>query len=111
MRQIEATKDRPFYSVGYQYERNPGTIYSCNEFWHVLDKRVKNTMPGTDDETIARHLADWCVTQAGIKFAWVHKTVDCYNHKEIYKAESVSNQPKKLSRAGNIAGMREHQTL
>jgi hypothetical protein len=89
MRQIETTPARPFYSVGYQYERNPWTVYSCNEFWRVLagKKGTEETMPGTDSETTARRLAEWCVTQPGIKYAWVHVTRDCYNHKEVCRIE------------------------
>ena len=94
MKQIEATAIRPFYSVGYQYEQNPWTIYSRNEFWRVLgNDKDRVTMSGTDQETIAKKLADWCVRQPGIKFAWVHKTTDCYNHTEVYKAAKGQPPP------------------
>lgn len=89
MKQIEATAQRPYYSVGFQYDANPWTVFSFNEFWRVLGGKGKNTMSSTDDETLAKACADWCVKQAGIKFAWVHKTLDCYNHKEVYKTESA----------------------
>jgi hypothetical protein len=87
MKQIEATPDRPFFSVGYQYARNPSTVYSFNSYFEVTGDKRRATMSGTDDAALAKRCADYCVTQPGVKFAWVHKTEDCYNHKEVYKTE------------------------
>lgn len=86
MKQIEATPATPFYSVGYQYEDSPWTTCSFTAYFEVVGDKAKRTMPGTGDEVLAKRCADWCITQPGVKFAWVHKTTDCYSHKEVYKA-------------------------
>ena len=90
MKQVEATLQRPFYSVGYQYERNPWTLYSCNRFGNGANGR---TMQGTDDFELAKRIADRCLTEAGISYAQVSKTVDCYNHETVYQcwAKSTKN--------------------
>ena len=86
MKQVDATPKRPFYSVSYQWERNPWTVYSFNRYFEVTGDKTRPTMQGTDDILLAIRCADHCVREPGIAFAWVYVTTDCYNHKEVYKA-------------------------
>jgi len=85
MKQIEATPQRPFYSVGYVYERCTGTCHSYN-FWGMkipLEKKMRGkTMSGTDDEELAFEAANQLLACAGVSETFVHVTTDCYNHKE-----------------------------
>lgn len=80
MKQSEATPRKPFYSVAYQYERNPWTLYSCNRFVGEGDR----AMDGTGDYTQAKRTADACLKMPGVTYAQVSKTVDCYNHDTVY---------------------------
>jgi hypothetical protein len=83
MKQVEATKARPFYSVSYQYRNVPGTFYSHHHF--VPNGR---TQQGTSDLATAQAQAIHLVTQPGIAFAFVHCTEDCYNHRQVFKARA-----------------------
>jgi len=83
MKQIEATPARPFYSVCYQYEQVPGTLYSYNHW----EGHFGRTMQGTDSFEEAKQHAQALVSKPGIVLAYVHKSTDCYNHQEVFKAE------------------------
>lgn len=95
MKQNEATKERPFYSVSYQYERNPWTNYSCNNFSEnpISMNSGGRTMPGTDSLELAKLTADRLALVPYIRFAYVHKTESCYNHKQVYCAENKEAKP------------------
>lgn len=86
MKQVEATLERPFYSVGYHYVNNPWTLHGCNRF----SADGKRTMSGTDDFELAKRVADRCVTEPGISYAQVSKTVDCYTHETVYKVHAAT---------------------
>jgi hypothetical protein len=86
MKQIEATKERPFYSVCYQYTRNPWTLFSFTQWFEVVGDKGKRTMQGVDDLKLAKKAADHLVAQPEIEFAFVYISTDCYNHNEVYKA-------------------------
>lgn len=92
MKQIEATEARPFFSVAYLYERNPHTVWEFTHYFEFTGDETQTTMQGTDDEKLAKDCADWLIKQNGIKTAWVHKSVDCYNHKEIYQVSAIKVQ-------------------
>jgi len=83
MKQVEATPQRPFYSVCYQYEQNPWTLYSCNRF-----DQSDRTMQGTDDFDLAKRIVQRCLTEAGISYAVVSKTTDCYNHDTVFEVHT-----------------------
>ena len=85
MKQIEATPERPFYSVCYQYSSNPWTLWGYTHW----DGDFGRTMPGTDSLELAKEHADKLVKSPGISLALVHETKDCYNHTEVYRAERV----------------------
>jgi len=86
MKQIEATKDRPFYSIGYVYSRNPWTCHSYN-FWGMklpIEKRFKGrTMQGTDSPEIAKEAAKQLFENQSISDVFIHVSTDCYNHPEF----------------------------
>ncbi len=89
MRQQDATKTRPFYSVGYQYERNPWTLWSLNRYGMKNPLRIGGkgtTQQGTDSFDEAKREADKLVNLPGISSAVVSMTEDCYNHKTVYAA-------------------------
>lgn len=87
MKQIEATPKRPFYSVAYQYERNPWTLHSCNRFDSFYTKE-KRTQHGTDSLDEAKRIADGCLKESGVCLAQVSMTTDCYNHKTVYEVKA-----------------------
>ena len=84
MKQIEATSKRPFYSVAYQYKSNPWTLWSCNSYGPGKFGKGR-TQQGTDDFELAKRVADRLLTEAGICYAQVSKSEDCYNHKTVYE--------------------------
>lgn len=89
MRQSEATKDRPFYSVSYQYKQNPWTNYGHYHFGATCPTKMNGrTKRGTDSFVEAQSEANKLVTWPGIAVAYVHKTDDCYNHKLVYEARA-----------------------
>ena len=90
MKQNEATPERPFFSVSYIYGHNHGTSYSFNRFFEVTGDKTRTTMGGTGDEALAIQCADYLIKQPGIGTAQVHKTTDCYNHKEVYRVDGAS---------------------
>jgi hypothetical protein len=85
MKQIEATPQRPFFSVGYEYERNPWTLFSCNKFSGTKGQ----TMQGTHDFEQAKATADSLVTEPGIIYAVVSKSEGCCNHSTVYEARAI----------------------
>lgn len=85
MKQIEASKERPFYSVGYCYKNFPWTCYSFTQWWEFLPDPERWTMQGTDNKELALAAAKWLLTQAGISQSFVHVSTDCYNHPEVAK--------------------------
>lgn len=85
MKQNEATPQRPYYSVCYQYKGNPYTLWSCNRYGNGKFGHGK-TQSGTDDFSEAKALADRLILENGICYAQVSKTEDCYNHTQVYKA-------------------------
>lgn len=88
MKQIEATKERPFYSVGYQYERDPWTVHSVNCFnGNPTGAPKGRTMQGTDSLPLAMKTAELCLQDASVNMAWVHVSYDCYNHPEVAQFE------------------------
>jgi hypothetical protein len=94
MKQVEATPERPFYSVAYQYEHNPYTLFSHHHFFGLRGR----TMRGTDNLEQAKKQADKLVMEPGICYAQVSVTTDCYNHSQVYKVYSnpkQSNQKKR----------------
>ncbi len=94
MKQIESTPQRPFYSVGYSYERKPWTSWGFTRWWEVTGSKKHDTMQGTDDFELAKRTADYLVTQPGVSVSQVHKSTDCYNHKEVYKVEAAKPKAK-----------------
>lgn len=91
MKQIEATPERPFYSVAYQYENNPWALYSCNSLVGTED----TTMQGTDSYRQAKLTADRYAAKPGIALAIVSKSEDCYNHKTVYVVFSATTKVNK----------------
>jgi hypothetical protein len=53
-RQQDATPQKPFYSVCYQYIRNPWTLWSCNHY----KGHFKGTQSGTSSFEVAKALAE-----------------------------------------------------
>jgi len=80
MRQQDATKAKPFYSVCYQWHRNPWTLYRCNHYGGEYGR----TQCGTSSFDVAKAQAEKLVKQAGIALAQVSMTEDCYNHSTVF---------------------------
>lgn len=93
MKQSEATKDRPFYSVAYEYARNPWTLYGCHHFGKDPMRSNGRTMPGTDDLNLAKITADELSKVPYIRCASVSKTEDCFNHSQVYTARNNNPTP------------------
>ena len=92
MKQQEATSGRPFYSVCYEYARNPYTLYSCNNFSkNPICLNGGRTMPGTDDLALAMRTADRLAAAPYIRLAYAYKSEDCYNHAQVYCAKNPNH--------------------
>ncbi len=84
MRQQDATEQKPFYSVCYQYKANPWTLYSHHHYTGAFT----GTQYGTSSLAVAKAQADRLVKSPGIALAQVSKTTDCYNHSTVYTAKA-----------------------
>lgn len=82
MRQQDATKERPFYSVCYQWQNVPWTLHSHNHYSGLRGR----TQHSTSSFEVAKEQAEMLVTQPGIEYAQVSKTEDCYNHETVFEA-------------------------
>lgn len=79
--QQNATPEKPFYSVCYQYTQNPWTLWSHTHY----KGSFKGTQSGTSSFEVAKAQAEKLVAQPGIEYAQVSKTEDCYNHTTVFE--------------------------